>query len=184
MEFINTEFEGLFVIKSSPLKDERGSFSRIFCKRELKQVGIDFGIAQVNLSKNLHPGIIRGMHFQRSPSFEMKVVNCIRGKIFDVVVDLRENSPTFLRHFTIELEEKSCQMLLVPAGFAHGFQTLEANTEILYYHSDFYAPDVYDGLNPMDPKLNIKWPLSKISLSEQDKKREMINSAFKGLRTS
>lgn len=176
----STEFKDLYIIEPNSFKDERGSFSRIFCEDELKDV-FKFNIKQINHSITKEKGTVRGLHFQYEPNAEIKMVKCIKGAILDVVVDIRKNSPTFLQHFFIELTEQNQKMIYIPKGFAHGFQTLENNTELLYLHSSIYTPSTEGALNVTDSKLDIKWPLDIINLSKRDKNHPFLNNKFEGI---
>ncbi len=161
--------------------DDRGAFGRIFCQDELERSGVNFDIKQVNHSITREAGSIRGLHFQLPPKCEGKIVKCIKGKIFDVVVDIRENSEYFLRWVSVELSEENQLALYIPPGFAHGFQTLQENTELVYLHSDYYASGLEGGLAYNDPILNIPWPLSVTNLSDRDLKHTALDKEFKGI---
>ena len=176
----STEFKGLYTIIPNSFKDERGAFSRVFCEDELKDI-FHFNIKQINHSVTKEKGTVRGMHFQYEPNAEIKIVKCIKGSVLDVVVDIRKNSPTFLQHFAVELTEQNQKMIYIPKGFAHGFQTLEDNTELLYLHSNTYAPSNEGALNVSDPKLNIKWSLDIIDLSKRDENHPFLTNEFEGI---
>lgn len=180
LNIIPTDFDGLFVIKQNKYVDERGSFARIYCEEELQEIS-DINIKQINHSITKYKGTVRGMHFQYEPNIEVKMVKCIKGKVFDVVVDIRKDSHTFLKTFTVELTEKNQKMLYIPKGFAHGFQSLENDTELLYLHSTIYIPSNEGALNVKDPLLNIKWPLTTINLSERDNEHKFLDNNFKGI---
>jgi len=179
--FEKTKFEKLWLIKPKPFLDNRGAFFRVFCKDDFKTIGFEKDFVQFNHSINNKKGTLRGLHFQKAPFMETKLVRCIRGKILDVVVDIRKNSPTFLKYFSVELSKENMDMLLIPEGFAHGFQTLEDNTEILYHHTNFYNITYESGLLYNDKSLNIQWRLPVINLSERDKTYETITKDFQGL---
>ena len=181
LNIISTSLDGLFLLEPNRFIDERGSFSRIYCEEELKEVS-DISIKQINHSITEKKGTVRGMHFQYEPNAEIKMVKCIKGKVFDVVVDIRENSPTFLKNFSIELTAENQKTIYIPKGFAHGFQTLEDNTELLYLHSTIYTPSHEGALNIIDPLLNIKWPFDIINLSKKDDKHKFIDNSFKGIK--
>jgi dTDP-4-dehydrorhamnose 3,5-epimerase len=175
-----TPFDGLYQIKFNESKDFRGSFQRLFSLDCLYQCGWSGPIKQINFTKTLKLGTVRGLHFQHKPYTEKKIVYCIRGRVFDVVVDIRSGSPTFLKYHSLELSECSGDGLLIPDGFAHGFQALTDDVEMLYFHSENYEPKFEDGISPLDRSLNIKWPLDVINLSERDKKHsEIINNLSK-----
>jgi dTDP-4-dehydrorhamnose 3,5-epimerase len=169
MIFKKTKIKGLYIIEPELKSDERGYFARIFCKKEFKKIGFDFKIVQVNRSLTKKRGTIRGLHFQKPPKSEDKIVVCLKGKIFDVALDLRKNSPTFGKWVGVELSEENKKMFLIPKGFAHGFQTLTDNCEILYFVSEFYSPKYESGIRWDDPFFNIKWPIKNPILSEKDK---------------
>jgi len=168
MQFEETPLKGCYVIRTTPFIDQRGVFARFFCEGELAQIIGDRKIVNVNFSRTLKKGSIRGMHFQRFPDAEMKFVRCIRGKVFDVAVDLRKESPTYLHWYGIELSAENMNALAIPEGFAHGFQALEDNVEIMYLVTAFYSPSCEGGLNHADPQIDIRWPLPITDVSEKD----------------
>jgi len=174
MKFIETKIKGLYIIEPELKQDERGYFTRVFCKEELGKIGFDFSIVQINRSLNKKSGMIRGMHFQKSPKSEDKIVQCIKGAIYDVAVDLREDSLTYGEWVSAELSEDNKRMFLIPKGFAHGFQSLKDNSEILYFLSEFYSPDYQGGVRFDDPFLNIEWPIGNPFLLERDKNWPLI----------
>jgi dTDP-4-dehydrorhamnose 3,5-epimerase len=161
--------------------DVRGFFSRLFCAEELAMCGFDAAVAQVNQSFTRRKGSVRGMHFQHPPHGEVKFVSCLRGEAFDVAVDLRKGSPTFLRWHAERLSESNALSLLIPRGFAHGFQTLSDDCELLYVHSMPYATDAEGGLNPSDATVGIRWPLPFADISERDATRPAMVAGFAGL---
>ena len=163
-----------YVISPEPRKDERGFFARMFCLDELKNSNIDFEVKQINTSVTNKKGVIRGMHFQKAPMQEAKIVQCFKGKIYDVIVDLRDNSPTKYKWYGVELSEGNMKMIYIPKGFAHGFQTLSDNCQLYYIMSEFFSPNDATGVRWDDPKLNIKWPLDNPFLSEKDKSWELL----------
>lgn len=163
------KIDGIIIIELEPRSDERGFFVRNFCKNELEAFGISYPIAQINRSLTKTKGIIRGMHFQKSPKAEDKIVQCLRGAIYDVAIDLRPNSPTYGRWEAQELTEDNKKMFLVPKGFAHGFQAIADNCEIQYFVSEFYSPECESGVRWNDPKFNINWPIENPILSDKDK---------------
>lgn len=181
--FIVTELQltGLKLVKRELFRDSRGFFSRLFCAEELAAFGWSKPIAQINHTATAKQGTVRGMHLQCPPHAEMKLVTCIRGEVWDVVIDARGDSPTFLHWHAEHLSAENCHALLIPEGFAHGFQALTDNVELLYCHSDFYAPGFELGLNPKDPRLSIDWPLAVTGLSNRDEGNMMINADFKGV---
>lgn len=176
-----TNFKDLYVIEPNTFKDERGAFSRVYCEDEMQDI---FGksIKQINHSATKEKGTVRGLHFQYEPYAEIKMVKCIKGSILDIVVDIRKNSSTFLQYFSIELSEENQKMIYIPKGFAHGFQTLENNTELLYFHSSVYTPSNEGALNINDPLLNIKWPLDIINLSKRDECHTFLTNEFEGIK--
>lgn len=181
MKFEGTDIEGVYLIHLTPFQDDRGMFARVFCKNEFAVIRENLEFVQVNFSQTVSKGTVRGMHFQYPPHAESKLIRCIRGKILDVVVDIRENSPTFLQHVAVELSEENKTAIFVPEGFAHGFQTLEPNTELLYQHTSFYTPGAEGALNYKDPALNIAWPMEVTELSEKDKNTPFLTPDFKGI---
>lgn len=181
MQFIPTGLEGSYVVELTPFQDNRGWFVRTFCEQEFVQVGHKDSWVQINHSFTVQRGTIRGLHYQLPPFSEIKLVRCIAGAVFDVIVDLRANSATFLKCFTVELSSSNRKMLYIPAGFAHGFQSLEDNTELIYHHSAFYTPNTEGGLNYLDPQLNIKWPLSVSTLSNRDQSHKFVDNTFQGI---
>lgn len=168
MQFEETPLKGCYIVRTTPFVDHRGAFARFFCERELAQIIGDRKIVNVDFSRNVKKGSIRGMHFQRPPNAEMKFVRCIKGKVFDVAVDIRKESPTYLHWYSVELSAENMDMFVIPEGFAHGFQTLEDDAEILYLITAFYSPCSEGGLNYRDPKIGIRWPLPLTDISERD----------------
>lgn len=168
MKFTETPLQGAFIIDLEPHRDERGFFARTFCAREFSRHGLESLVAQCNLSSNSKAGTLRGMHMQRPPLGEAKLVRCVRGAIHDVVVDMRPQSATYRRHFAVELSMENRRALFIPALFAHGFQTLTDNAEIEYQMSEFYAPDGAQGFRYDDPAFAIRWPLPISVISPQD----------------
>ena len=180
-QIIDTPLKGLKIIKRVKVSDNRGYLSRLFCLEELKLAGWKSHVSQINHTLTSNKGTIRGMHYQNKPYKEMKFVTCLKGAIFDVAIDIRLNSPTFLHHFSLELDSEKCQGLLIPEGFAHGFQSLTKETELIYIHSNFYSSIHEGGLNPLDKKLNINWPYENFLISDKDKNRKFIDTKFKGI---
>ncbi len=168
MMFHETKLKGAFVIEPELLSDERGFFARTFCKREFENHGLNSNIVQCNISFNKKKGTLRGMHYQASPYEEAKLVRCVKGAVYDVIIDLRPNSKTFAQWISVILSEKNRKMLFVPEGFAHGFITLEDETEIIYQMSEFYQPDYSRGIRWNDPFFNIYWPVEVKVISERD----------------
>jgi len=181
MKTRTTQLQGLFVAETSPHIDSRGAFSRFYCEKELAEVVGQRHILQINHSRTAAIGALRGLHFQRSPHAEMKLVRCLKGRVWDVAVDLRKNSPTFLRWHAEELTPDNARMMVISEGFAHGFQVIEPDSELLYLHTAFYAPSAEGGLRYDDPKLAIDWPLVVTDISERDKNYALIDSNFQGI---
>jgi len=159
---------GASLIEAEPFQDHRGLFARFFCSRELSQLMGERRILNINLSRNRETGTIRGMHFQHHPHQEMKLVRCLSGSVFDVLIDLRPESPTFLKWHGEILSAANMKMLCIPEDFAHGFQVLEPDTEVLYLHTAFYMPEAQGGLRYNDPTVGIEWPLPVTEISWRD----------------
>ena len=174
MIFVPTNLKGSYVIELSPLGDSRGWFARTFCKEEFNEIGHTGEWVQMNHSFTKERGTIRGMHFQIPPHAEEKLVRCIAGSVFDVIVDLREDSETHLKWFGTELSADNKKMMYVPKGFAHGFQTLNTNVELLYAHTAFYQPEYESGLRFNDPVLNIEWPIEMTHISDRDRNHGLL----------
>jgi dTDP-4-dehydrorhamnose 3,5-epimerase len=168
---------GLVVIETAAFEDHRGSFARLFCAAELAALGMR-PIAQINHSLTRAKGAVRGLHFQRPPKAEAKLVRCLKGRVLDVAVDLRAGSPTFLTWHAVELSAANRLALFLPRGFAHGFQTLTDDCELLYLHDEFYSPDCEDGLRHDDPALGINWPLPVVDLSARDAAHPLVAAGF------
>ncbi len=168
MYVIKTLIEGLFCIETNSFFDTRGSFTRFYCAKEFEEMGISMPIAQMNSSMTIQKGAVRGMHYQQSPFAEIKLVRCIQGSCYDVAVDLRKDSATYLQYHSEVLSPENNKALYIPEGFAHGFQALEDTTCLIYMVSEFYTPNAEAGLNYADPKINIKWPLEITNISEKD----------------
>ncbi len=173
--------EGAFVIEPEPSTDDRGLFARIFCKEELQSILHGKSIVQVNHSMTRHKGAIRGMHFQWPPTAEIKMVKCLRGSVFDVMIDLRRDSSTFLKWHGEKLSAENTKMMYIPEGFAHGFQILEQNSELLYLHTEFYSPECEGGVRYDDPTITISWPLEVMDMSERDQNHPLLSHDFKGI---
>jgi len=168
MKFTETKFKGAYIIEVEPIKDERGFFARSFCKEEFKKLGLKHEIVQCNVSYNKKAGTIRGMHFQCEPYGETKIVSCTKGAIYDVIIDLREDSETFFKWEAVELTETNGKRLYIPEGFAHGYQTLENDTLVYYQMGNFYNPAFACGIKFDDPILAIKWPIETKIISDKD----------------
>ncbi len=182
MKLLQTGIEGLFVVETDLISDDRGAFSRLFCERELESVLKGRKIVQINRSLTIAPGTVRGMHYQHSPHAETKLIRCIKGRIWDVAIDLREGSSTLLQWHAEELSPQNARMLVVPEGCAHGFQVLDSDSEMLYLHTNFYTPEAEGGVLYNDSKLAISWPLPVTSLSDRDKQYSPIPQDFSGIK--
>jgi dTDP-4-dehydrorhamnose 3,5-epimerase len=180
MIFEKLELNGPVLIKPQIHEDNRGGFFRFYCKHEFAEI-TSSEFVQMNHSINHKKGTLRGMHFQLSPYKEEKIISCIRGNIFDVFVDLRTDSPTFLKWSSIYLSDQDNHLLYLPEGFAHGFITLEDNTHIIYQHSQFYTPGYEGGIRYDDPMIKIEWPLSPEVISERDLNHPSLTKQFKGI---
>jgi dTDP-4-dehydrorhamnose 3,5-epimerase len=181
MRFIPTPLNGLYVIEIEPISDSRGWFARTFCKSEFEAIGHSKEWVQMNHTYTVKKGTIRGMHFQLPPHEEIKMVRCIAGVVYDVVIDIRKESATFLQWFGMEISATNRKMIYIPEGFAHGFQTLTDNCELVYNHSAFYAPGVEAGIRYDDPEINIQWPLPVSDISQRDSAHPLLNKSFKGI---
>jgi dTDP-4-dehydrorhamnose 3,5-epimerase len=175
------DLDGVQVVDATPYADDRGSFARWFCSRELVDVLSGRTIMQINYSRTVRVGAVRGLHFQHPPHGEMKLIRCLRGRVFDVAVDLRADSPTFLRWHAEELSADNARMVVIPEGFAHGYQVLEPDSELLYLHTATYEPSAEGGLRFNDPTLAIQWPLAVTELSPRDANHPLIDSSFNGI---
>jgi dTDP-4-dehydrorhamnose 3,5-epimerase len=169
MIFSETKLSGVLLIEPELHADDRGSFARSFCVDEFKNVGVDFGIAQTNFSFNKYAGTLRGLHYQLPPFAEAKIVRCTRGALYDVVVDLRSESPTSGQWLAVELNAENRNSIYVPEGCAHGFQTLVDNTEVSYLMSERYVSEAASGVRYDDPAIGIEWPLAVSSVSDRDR---------------
>jgi dTDP-4-dehydrorhamnose 3,5-epimerase len=169
MEFTKTAVKGAWVINPSPHCDDRGRFQRAWCTREFQQQGIDFVPVQANMQFSIRKGTLRGLHMQVAPALEAKLVRCTRGSVFDVALDLRPGSPSYGQWCSAELSAENGRMLYVPENCAHGFQSIEEQSEVLYLTSAFYAPETVRGVRFDDPLFAIRWPLPIASISEQDR---------------
>ena len=180
-DFLSTPLSGLAVIQRKPIEDDRGFFCRFYCAQAFCEAGLRKPIAQINHTLTRSIGTVRGLHFQYPPHAEAKVVSCFKGEIFDVAVDLRKGSPTFLCWHGETLSAANQKSLLIPEGFAHGFQTLTEDCELIYLHTASYAPDAEGGLNVRDPRLAIAWPLDIAELSNRDQSYSCVGDEFEGI---
>ena len=177
----NTSINDLIVIHRKPLNDDRGYFERLFCHDELKEIIADRNILQINHSYTVNKGTVRGMHYQQLPYAELKLVSCLKGEVFDVAVDLRKNSPTFLNWHAEILSESNNRSLVIPEGFAHGFQLLSNNCELIYMTTAFYRREFESGLDALDKQIGIDWPLDISYRSTKDQNWSSINNLFRGI---
>lgn len=181
LEFYDTSLAGLKMVQRKRIEDERGYLSRFFCTEEFKQAGLNKCISQINHTLTHKKGAVRGLHYQKPPHAEIKVVSCLKGEIFDVAVDLRKNSATFLHWHGEILSAENHRSLLIPEGFAHGFQTLTNDCELIYLHTSSYVQEAEAAFNVTDLRLRIAWPLAISELSEKDRLHPMISPDFKGI---
>jgi dTDP-4-dehydrorhamnose 3,5-epimerase len=175
MVFIETQLAGAYIIDLERREDSRGFFARAFCQKEFEAHGLKSTIAQANVAHNIKKGTVRGMHFQFPPAAETKVVRCTRGGILDIIVDLRPESPTYLQHVSVELNEENQRALYVPERFAHGYQVLLDNTDTSYQVGEFYTPNAESGLLHNDPRLKLSWPLPVSVISEKDQNFALLD---------
>ncbi len=180
-DFHPTPLEGLWVVQRKPVEDQRGFFCRFFCAEEFQAAGLKKPIAQINHTYTVKKGAVRGLHFQYPPCSEGKIVSCLRGEIYDVAVDIRRGSPTFLRWHGEILSAVNQRSLLIAEGFAHGFQTLTEDCELFYLHSEAYHPQAEGALHVADPGIGIVWPIAMTELSERDRSHPFIDLDFEGL---
>lgn len=178
----DTPLAGLHVVETSPRADARGAFTRLFCDDALAVVLGSRKIVQVNHSRTVSRGAVRGLHYQVAPHAEMKLVRCLRGRVLDVALDLRAESPTFLQWFGQELSAENALMMVIPEGFAHGFQVLEPESELLYLHTAAYAPHAEAGVRHNDPRITLSWPLPVTEISARDLSHPSLSPVFDGLR--
>jgi len=178
MIFTETPLAGAFLVDLDKRGDERGFFARAFCEREFVEHGLPPRFVQVNNSLSAHKGTLRGMHYQLAPKAETKLVRCIRGALYDQILDLREGSPTFGQSFGAELSAANRRMMVVPKGFAHGFITLEDDTEAFYFVDEFYAPERERGVRWDDPRFALSWPLAPVVLSDKDRAHRDFDPAW------
>jgi len=181
MIFTETSVKGSYVIDLEPIGDDRGWFVRTYCKNEFGKIAHTKEWVQLNHSFTKKQGTIRGMHYQIPPFSEIKLVRCIAGAVYDVIVDLRKGSSTFLHYFGAELSAANKKMIYIPEGFAHGFQALSEDCELIYHHSQFYLPGVEGGIKYNEPMVNIEWPLPIMNISARDNAHPLIDANFKGL---
>jgi len=176
-----TRVFGAWVLKSAAFQDSRGSFSRLFCSRELQEIIGSRMIAQINHSATHNIGAVRGLHYQNPPHTEMKIVRCLKGRVFDVAVDLRKGSPTYLEWTAVELTPENHFAFVIPEGCAHGFQVLEKDSELLYLHTAFYTPHAEGAIRFDDPRIQVDWPMPPTDISERDLSHPYLQEDFKGV---
>jgi dTDP-4-dehydrorhamnose 3,5-epimerase len=181
MKFMETSLKGAFVVTPDFNEDGRGCFARIFCEREFAAQGLAFRFVQCNVSFNRARGTLRGMHYQAPPHADAKLIRCTAGSICDVAVDLRPRSATFKKWQAVVLSAENRKLFYIPAGFAHGFQTLEDHTELTYHHGAFYMPELERGVRYDDPALSIDWPLPVAAISERDRNHPLTGPDFQGV---
>ena len=177
----DTPLNGLSVVERLPIGDQRGYLERMYCSENLREAGLQVPIAQINHTFTKIAGMVRGMHFQVPPNSDTKLVSCMRGEVFDVAVDLRAGSRTFLRWHAETLSDQNHRSLLIPAGFAHGFQTLTNDCEMLYFHTAFYVPAAEGAVSPADPCIGISWPLPLGAMSERDARHAFLPADYRGI---
>jgi len=181
-DFLPLPIAGLLLVQRQRLEDCRGSLSRFYCSEEFETAGIHKPIVQINYTQTHCKGAVRGLHFQVPPHAETKFVSCLHGEVFDVAVDLRKNSPTFLKWHGEVLSGDNQRSLLIPEGFAHGFQTLTADCELVYLHTSVYKPAFEGALNAADPRLAIAWPLAITEMSDRDRCHPLLSEHFEGIK--
>ena len=180
MKLLPTPLPGLQVVDTEPFRDARGRFERLFCEQQWAALRESLRFVQVNLSTTARRGTVRGMHYQRAPAEEAKLVRCVRGHVYDVAVDLRAGSPTFLRWHAIELRADEPREVFIPEGFAHGFQALSDDAQLLYFHTAAWTPPCEGGVRHDDPRLAIDWPLPVTDMSDRDRTHPLLDATFAG----
>ena len=182
MKFFKTPLEGAYIIELEKLEDNRGFFSRLYCSKEFNNHNLNNTFVQVNNSLSKNKGTLRGIHYQKSPMAESKLVRCISGGLYDVIVDLRANSKTYKHWFGVTLTNKNRKMIFVPEGFGHAFLTLENNTEAIYFVSQYYSPEHESGLIWNDKEIGIQWPIKPLFISDKDKNNPSFDSSIHKLK--
>lgn len=177
-----TPLAGLYQVQHTPVVDIRGRFTRLFCEQELAVIRPGLQFPQINLSETHGRGTVRGLHYQTPPAAEAKLISCLRGRVFDVAVDLRADSPSFLHWHAIELAEDNDRAVFIPEGFAHGFQALSEEVQLLYMHTAPWTPACEAGLRHDDPRLAIRWPIPNAVISERDREHPLIEDRYRGVR--
>jgi dTDP-4-dehydrorhamnose 3,5-epimerase len=181
MKLVETSIAGAWIVESKAFQDNRGAFSRLFCVRELQPILGSRAIVQINQSTTRSVGAVRGLHYQNAPHAEMKIVRCLKGRVFDVAVDLRKDSPTYLKWHAVELTSENNLAYVIPEGCAHGFQVLQKDSQLLYLHTEFYSPEVEGAVRFNDPKVAVDWPLPPTDLSPRDLSHPLLQENFKGI---
>jgi dTDP-4-dehydrorhamnose 3,5-epimerase len=181
MKFEEIKLGGSYLVDVLASADERGWFARTFCKDEFNKIGFNGDWVQLNHSFTNEKNTIRGLHYQLPPFAEIKLVKCIAGIVFDVIVDIRKNSPTFLKWFGTELSAENKKMIYIPEGFAHGFQSLTDNCELIYHHSQFYKQGFEEGIKYDDPMIDIQWPNAVTNISKRDEEHPYLSENFEGI---
>ena len=181
MNLNETGIQGIWILESTAFQDTRGAFERLFCSRELQAIVAKRSVAQINRSLTHSIGAVRGLHYQNQPSAEMKIIRCLKGRVFDVAVDLRQHSPSFLEWTSVELSADNHLAFVIPEGCAHGFQVLEEDSELLYLHTSFYTPEAEGAVRFDDPSIGITWPLLATDLSARDLSHSYLDKEFKGI---
>ena len=182
MKFVKVPLVGAYVIEPEPFLDERGFFARIFCQKEFEAIGFHKQIVQINQSETRQKGTIRGIHYQTPPACESKIIRCVQGAVYDVMVDIRVGSSTFMQWHGVELSKDTMRMVYIPEGFAHGFQALTDNAGLIYHHSEFYSPELERGIRFDDPNLAINWPLKPVAISPKDQGYPFKGNGFGGIK--
>jgi len=175
MKFTESKLQGAYVIEVEKIEDDRGFFGRLWCEKEFQKYNLNTNIVQSNVSLSKKQGTLRGMHFQKSPHQETKLVRCTKGSVYDVIIDLRPDSPTFKKWFGVKLTEDNHKMIYVPENFAHGFLTLEDNSEVYYLVTQFYNKEAESGLRWNDPAFDIQWPIEVMEISDKDNRHANFN---------
>ena len=182
MKFTIAKLKDAYIIHLEPRRDQRGFFERLFCQKELAKIGLKKAIVQINYTLTLKKGTVRGMHYQNPPFAEGKIVTCLKGEVFDCLVDLRQNSPTFLKWHGEILSEDNKKMIFIPEGFAHGLQTLKKNSQMLYFHTNSYNEGSEKRIKFDDPIIGIKWKLKVTEISAKDKNNPYLRKNFQGIK--
>ena len=178
MKFTETPLKGAYVIDLEKRGDDRGFFARFFCKNEYAELGLSNEIVQMNTSLSATQGTLRGMHYQLAPKAETKIVRCLRGALYDIILDIRKDSETFGQSFGIELSAENRTQLYVPKGFAHGFITLQPDTEALYLVDEYYSPEHERGIRYNDPKFSLEWPAEPVVISDKDRDARLFDADY------